>query len=236
MTYVIRIRRQKSSDAAPFWQEFDYDGDENDTVSSVLLKLNEKSPLTDRTGKAAVPVAWEHSCMVRKCGACAMRINGRPRLACSCFLKDLKSSRITLEPLGKFPVVRDLIVDRSAIFESMKRLQVWLGGDAYMSDITHELRYQSARCLMCGLCMEICPNFSCAGDFAGAIAPVNAYRILNEEQEGEQRRKLSSAYRKRYFDGCGQSLSCHDICPAGIPVEELAVRSNAAAVWNKFGV
>ena len=39
--------------------------------------------------------------------------------------------------------------------------------------------------------------------------------------------------RRNYFEGCGKSLSCHDICPIGLPVEELLVRSNAAAVWGK---
>ncbi len=58
--------------------------------------------------------------MVRKCGACAMLINERPRLACSTFLHMLKGSTITLEPLSKFPLVRDLIVDRSNLFENLK--------------------------------------------------------------------------------------------------------------------
>ena len=44
---------------------------------------------------------------------------------------------------------------------------------------------------------------------------------------------LYDEYKKKYFEGCGKSLSCHDICPIGLPVEELLVRSNAAAVWGK---
>lgn len=236
MTYVIRIRRRESREAQPFWQEFVYDGDENASVAAVLLELNERSPLKDRQGKEAGPIAWECSCMVRKCGACAMRINGLPRLACSVFLKDMKAAEVTLEPLSKFPVIRDLVVDRTVIFESLKNLQFWLAGDAYMTDSAHEIRYQSARCLMCGCCLEVCPNFSAPGNFTGAIAPVNAYRLLNEETDEEQKERVAAVYRKLYYEGCGQSLSCHDICPAGIPVEELAVRSNAAAVWRKKGV
>lgn len=95
------------------------------------------------------------------------------------------------------------------------------------------IRYQSARCLMCGCCLEVCPNFDFGKDFAGAIAPVNAYRILNEEQDTSHHEQIAEKYRKHYFEGCGKSLSCQNICPAGIPVEELMVRSNAAAVWKK---
>ena len=102
-----------------------------------------------------------------------------------------------------------------------------------MTEYTHEIRYQSARCLMCGCCLEVCPNFDFGKDFAGAIAPVNTYRILNEEQDTSHHEQIAEKYRKHYFEGCGKSLSCQNICPAGIPVEELMVRSNAAAVWKK---
>lgn len=133
----------------------------------------------------------------------------------------------------QFPLVRDLIVDRSILFENLKKLNLWLESEAYMSSRTHEPRYQSARCLMCGCCLEVCPNFSANGTFAGAVAAVNAFRILNEEQESTHLNEISAEYKKRFFEGCGKSLSCHDICPIGLPVEELLVRSNAAAVWGK---
>ena len=75
--------------------------------------------------------------------------------------------------------------------------------------------------------------FSANRTFAGTVAAVNAFRILNEEQESTHLNEISAEYKKKYFEGCGKSLSCHDICPIGLPVEELLVRSNAAAVWDK---
>ena len=87
--------------------------------------------------------------------------------------------------------------------------------------------------LLCGCCLEVCPNFDPNSEFAGAVLPVNAYRILNEEQDIAHRTELANAYRQLYFEGCGKSLACQDICPAGIPVEELMSRSNAAAVWKR---
>ena len=232
MIKMIRIKRQSDKNAKPYWQEFAYEGEQNVSVAAVLNILNTRNPLTDITGKETEMISWECGCMVRKCGACAMRINGIPRLACSTFLNSLRKDIVTIEPLSKFPVVRDLIVDRSVIFESMKRLTVWLKNEAYMTDYNHEQRYQSARCLMCGCCLEVCPNFSILGDFAGAVAPVNVFRILDEEQDTAHRKESMEEYRKGYFEECGKSMSCHDICPAGIPVEELMVRSNAAAVWK----
>ncbi len=110
-----------------------------------------------------------------------------------------------LGTLSKFPLVRDLIVDRSILFENLKKLNLWLESEAYMNPWTHEPRYQSARCLMCGCCLEVCPNFSANGTFAGAVAAVNAFRILNEEQESTHLNEISAEYKKKYFEGCGKS-------------------------------
>ena len=233
MVYKIRIRRQESQKSDSYWQEFEFDGSKNSSVANVLKELNSRTPLKDNSGNIVTPISWECGCMVRKCGACAMLINERPRLACSTFLHTLKGSTITLEPLSKFPLVRDLIVDRSILFENLKKLNLWLESEAYMNPWTHEPRYQSARCLMCGCCLEVCPNFSANGTFAGTVAAVNAFRILNEEQEISHRNEVSTQYKENYFEGCGKSLACHNICPIGLPVEELLVRSNAAAVWGK---
>lgn len=233
MIYRIRIKRQKNKESTPYWQEFEYSGEQDASIAAVLNELNSRETLTDCDGKEADEIQWECGCMVRKCGACAMRINGRPRLACDTFLHTLKSRNITLEPLSKFPLVKDLIVDRSAVFKNLKKADLWLESEAYMSSYTHESRYQSAKCLLCGCCLEVCPNFSIDGDFSGAVVPVNAFRILNEEQNNEHKGKIAAGYKKMFFEGCGKSLSCQNICPAEIPVEELMVRSNAAAVWKR---
>ncbi|MFR8283020.1 MAG: 4Fe-4S dicluster domain-containing protein [Faecalibacterium sp.] len=73
------------------------------------------------------------------------------------------------------------------------------------------------KCLLCGCCLEVCPNFDPNSEFAGAVLPVNAYRILNEEQDIAHQTELANAYRQLYFEGCGKSLACQDICPARNP-------------------
>ena len=119
MVYKIRIRRQESQKSDSYWQEFEFDGSKNSSVANVLKELNSRTPLKDDSGNIVTPISWECSCMVRKCGACAMLINERPRLACSTFLNTLKVLQSPLE-FCKFPLVRDLIVDRSNLFENLK--------------------------------------------------------------------------------------------------------------------
>ncbi|MDR2782901.1 MAG: hypothetical protein LBB48_03520 [Treponema sp.] len=233
MEFIIQVKRQESPNSPPYLQSFIVEDDGEAAIAAVLEELNSRTPLVDADGKTAEPIFWECSCLQRKCGACAMRINGAPKLACSQFLRDFPKRRITLEPLAKFPIVSDLIVDRSVLFKHCKEAGLWLEDKASLPERRHEALYQSARCLMCGCCLEVCPNFVCGEDFCGAALSVNAYRIFEQSGHGEHRKEMAAEYRKRYWNGCSQSLSCHEVCPVKLPVEDLLVRSNAIAVWNR---
>ena len=191
MQYTVHIKRQANIESKSYWQDFGIECDESTSVAVALRELNGRTILTDINGKPADKIAYECGCMVRKCGACAMRINGIPRLACSTFLGSLKGKKLILEPLSKFPLVKDLIVDRSAIFKKLEQVSIWLEDNPFMSEQTKGQRYKSASCIMCGCCLEVCPNFTADNDFSGAIAAVNAYRILDEEQNIAHKNELS---------------------------------------------
>lgn len=78
LVYKVQIRRQENQKSDSYWQEFEFSGSENSSIAAVLNELNSRSPLTDACGNTATPIGWECGCMVRKCGACAMLINGLP--------------------------------------------------------------------------------------------------------------------------------------------------------------
>ena len=138
-----------------------------------------------------------------------------------------------IEPLKKFPVVADLMVDRSAVFDALKTLGVWANGEVGAPDRTDETAYEASRCLQCGCCLEVCPNFYAGGDFFGMAAAVPASRLI-DQLDPEQRKELSAGYRKKVYNGCGKSLACRDICPAHIDIEKLMSASNSAAVWSRL--
>ena len=224
----LRILRRENAESAPYPQRFLYETDnDNATVAYALEALNARETLTDMDGKSArTPIAWECSCMQKKCGACAMVIDGRPSLACDTFLKGKK--RVVIEPLKKFPPVRDLIVDRSVLFENLKAMRLW----ASESGTAGKDTYEASRCLQCGCCLEVCPNYRPGGAFFGAAAFVPAARLLSV-LPAEETDEIRAMYRGHVYDGCGKSLSCQDICPAGIPTEHMLSRSNAMAVWKR---
>lgn len=94
-----------------------------------------------------------------------MIINGKPSLACNTFLRDIKGEELILEPLSKFPVIADLVVDRSIIEENLKRAQVYLGELGEIDKNIYSLQYSAAKCLKCGLCLEVCPNYIAGENF-----------------------------------------------------------------------
>ena len=217
------ILRRESAEAEPYWRSFSYEPqDANETVATALTRLTET---------LEQPIRWECSCLQKKCGACAMVINGVPTLACDAFLRDYQ--KIHLEPLKKFPVVADLVVDRSAMRESLKTLRLWLEGEARVSEKVNDIAYEASRCLQCGCCLEVCPNFMTDGTFAGMAGGAPMARLLTELPES-QKQEASRLYREHVFEGCGKSLACRNVCPAGLDVDALLVNSNAAAVWKRF--
>ncbi|MBQ4465152.1 MAG: 4Fe-4S dicluster domain-containing protein, partial [Oscillospiraceae bacterium] len=175
---------------------------------------------------------WECSCLQKKCGACAMVINGKPCLACDAKLGDVqKRNVIRIEPLRKFPVVCDLVVDRSILFENLKTLTVWLEEATIAKGEGASLAYEASRCLQCGCCLEICPNFAAGGRFYGMAGFAPTARLISELPPGQQR-SLRKLYRKHIYEGCGKSLACRNVCPAGLDIDRLLVNSNAAAIWK----
>lgn len=198
-----------------------------ETVANALTRINER---LEAAGEK--PVRWEHSCLQKKCGACAMVIDGRPGLACDARLSEYGET-IRLEPLKKFPVVEDLLVDRGVLFENLRALRVWLEEAVTPGERTTELAYEASRCLQCGCCLEVCPNFAPGERFAGMAAAVPMTRLL-AEADGAERKELSALYRRHVFEGCGKSLACRTVCPAGIDIDRMLVNSNAVAVWKRF--
>ena len=161
-----------------------------------------------------------------------MLVNGKPKLACDTFLRDYeRKGRLTLAPLSKFPVIKDLIVDRGILYNNLKDIKNYLEEEAGLTDKNTDTAYEASRCLMCGCCLEVCPNFYVGGNFYGAASFVPAARLLTALGKGGAE-ELKREYKEHIYKGCGKSLACKDICPAGIDMDKLLSKSNAVAVWK----
>ena len=94
MKITVKIKRQNSPDSAPFYQTILRECDQETSVATLIREINAES-ISDIEGKPVEEISWECSCLQKKCGACAMRINGIPRLACDTKIAELKSLPMT---------------------------------------------------------------------------------------------------------------------------------------------
>ena len=162
---VIRIKRQDTPNSRSYWEEFELAWKPGMNVTSSLMDIA-ANPVT-RDGKKTTPITYDSNCLEEVCGSCAMLINGRARMACSALVDKLERP-IKLEPFSKFPVVRDLSVDRSVLFENLKAVKAWvpvdgtydLGAGPRMPMEEQEHAYPLSRCISCCCCMEACPQFN----------------------------------------------------------------------------
>ena len=225
MRYTLKILRRENPDAEPVWKEYSLETEEeNVTVATALSLINKGLSAEEK-------IMWDCSCLQKKCGACAMVIDGRPGLACDTRLSECEGPVIRVEPLRKFPVVRDLVVDRSVLYRNLETIRSWLETGARAHEKKNDLLYEASRCLQCGCCLEVCPNFYAGGNFFGMASMVPVSRLL-EELPKEQKEDLRKRYQKYVYGGCGKSLACRNICPAGIDIERLLVNSNAVSLWK----
>ena len=162
--------------------------------------------------------------MQAMCGGCAMVINGTPALACATYADEIKGEELVLEPLSKFPVVADLIVDRSIIYEHLKQAEAFLVDAAPSDPRQYAQQYAVAKCLKCGLCLEVCPNYFPGGEFYGAVLANESY--LTVSQSAEKKPRALRGYKTHFGAGCSKVLSCQTVCPMGIETLTSIMRMN----------
>ena len=223
---IVRVKRQKGPNDSPYWQSFEYNGKLDVTVVAVINFINYSNDIKEIDGNKVDRIRWECSCLQKVCGGCAMVINGKPALACDTFLKDLKGDELILEPLSKFPVITDLMVDRSIIDENLSRIEAYLENNTEYSKKEHEHRYSVSKCLKCGLCLEVCPNYKYGKDFFGPVFANDAYLLYSGQQEN--REKLVNSYNEHFVSNCSKALSCQSICPAKIETLTSILKMNRA--------
>jgi succinate dehydrogenase / fumarate reductase iron-sulfur subunit len=165
----VRVLRQDTAGGESYWERFEVPYEANRNVISVLQKVAAQARSQD--GRAVAPVAWDCCCLEEVCGSCTMLINGRTRMACSALVDKLAvedGEEIELQPMSKFPVVRDLVVDRRRLFRGLEKVKAWvpvegsydLGPGPRISPEEQEDAYPLSTCISCGCCVEACPQYS----------------------------------------------------------------------------
>lgn len=210
----VKILRQKSPESMPYWQEFHYERNNEQTIVGLLDELNSIDNLRDVNGELAPRIDWECSCHQGMCGACAMVVNGRPVLACETFIRDIKKDIIVIEPLSKFSTIHDLVVDRSSMEDNLKKAYAFIEENKESNPKYFAQLYSVGKCIQCGLCQEVCPNYKSGEKFFGASFANNCFFIASRSKTREK--EIRESYEKHFENGCSKSLSCSEVCPMNI--------------------
>ena len=237
---ILQIRRQDGPDKPQTarWEEFAVPRAPNMNVISCLQWIAANPVTTD--GKTTTPPVWDSGCLEEVCGACTMLINGKTRQSCSALVDKLEEP-IRLEPMTKFPLVRDLFVDRQRLFNDLKRAKAWVpidgtydlgAGPPIPQDLNDE-RYPLSRCISCGCCLEACPQYTPANKFVGA-AVISQVRLFNDHPIGTalKAERLDVMMEEGGVADCGKAGNCVEVCPKDIPLlESIAAVQRQATVY-----
>lgn len=240
-TIVIRIRRQDTPEQSARWEEYAIPYRPNMNIISCLQYIAAHPVTTD--GQQTMPIVYDSGCLEEVCGACTMLINGKTRQACSALVDKLGApgEPITLEPMSKFPLVRDLFVDRTRLFDDLKRVKAWvpidgtydLGPGPEVSQEVQDERYPLSRCISCGCCLEACPQYTPMNHFVGA-AVISQVRLFNSHPIGAALKdeRLEVMMDPGGVTDCAKAGNCVEVCPKLIPnLESIAAVQRQATVY-----
>ena len=233
-TVKLIIKRQDTSDSKPYEETFEIPYRENLNVIACLMEIR-RNPVNIK-GEKTTPVVWDMNCLEEVCGACSMVINGRARQSCSAIVDQLEQP-IRLEPMNTFPV------DRSRMFDNLKRMKAWipidgtydLGPGPRMPEKKRQTAYELSKCMTCGVCLEVCPNVTENNKFVGAQA-ISQVRLFNLHPTGSMTKdeRLNALMGTGGLQQCGNSQNCVNACPKGIPLTTSIAAMNRETTFHMF--
>ncbi|MEU5806269.1 succinate dehydrogenase/fumarate reductase iron-sulfur subunit [Streptomyces sp. NPDC047718] len=233
MRLNLRVWRQQNPDTPGAMVTYEVDGVSRDmSFLEMLDNLNE-----DLILRGEDPVAFDHDCREGICGACSLVINGDAHgpertTACQLHMRSFTDGdTIDVEPwrAAAFPVVKDLVVDRSAfdrIIQAGGYITAPTGSapEAHATAVPKEAAdhaFENAECIGCGACVAACPNGSA---MLFTSAKINHLNVLPQGSPERETRVLDmvAAMDEEGFGGCTLAGECATACPKGIPLPSIA--------------
>lgn len=235
MKLFLNIWRQKNRDIPGKFVRYELDG-LNDDMSflEMLDVLNERL-----IAKGEEPIAFDHDCREGICGSCGMMINGMAHgpkaltTACQLHLRTFKDrDEVTIEPwrARAFPVIKDLVVDRSPFdrivqaggFISVRAGSAPEANDTLVPKEKSDLAMDAAQCISCGACVAACPNASAMLFTSAKLAHLNLLP-QGQPERYERVKGMVSQMDLEGFGACTNHGECEAACPKGIKMDFIAM-------------
>jgi fumarate reductase iron-sulfur subunit len=215
-TIILEVARYSpEQDVEPRFEKFEVPVRKEWVVLDALNYIKDKMDGT---------VTYRWSCRMGICGSCGVMVNGEPKLSCATFLSSYahNGSKIRVEPLRYFPVVRDLVTELSDFLGKLKKVMPWLirqeepqlsQGEFLQTPEQLETYRQFSMCINCTLCYAACPVVGLDPVFVGpaAIALAQRYNMDSRDQGGEERTAVLA--HPDGIWGCTFVGECTRVCP-----------------------
>lgn len=189
-------------------------------------------------------LAYRWSCRQAICGSCGVMVNGKPRLGCETFVRDLLPGPIRVEPLAHFPIARDLVVDADGFVDKFERIKPYLIPEAKRALTEGEYRQTPAQleryasfsaCINCMLCYAACPQYGLNPEFTGPglLALLHRYNADSRDGGRALRMPVLTAGDEGVWN-CTAVGYCSEVCPKGVDPANAVNQNKADAALDYF--
>jgi succinate dehydrogenase / fumarate reductase iron-sulfur subunit len=233
MQLEVTIKRfNPETDSEPSYKTYQVEADEKDRVLDVLntIKWNQDGTLT-----------YRKSCAHGVCGSDAILINNENRLACSTLIKDIKGTKLKIEPLPGASIIKDLVVDMDGFWHKYKIIKPYLinndpapENERYQSPQSQGIIEESTRCILCGACTFSCPSSWGDDEYLGPAALLKAYRFIFDTRDHAGDERLSILDNNKGLWKCYTIFNCVQACPKEIDVTKHISLLKKEVVCEKY--
>jgi succinate dehydrogenase / fumarate reductase, iron-sulfur subunit len=228
-TITLKIKRYDPDSKRSWVQDYELEAGRILRFTDVFRKINNELDPS---------LAWNSSCEHAQCGTCAVRVNGKPLLACELLVENavahFETTVFEVGPITVAPVIRDLIVDFEQTYERVNKVKPYIieptqnpnPGNEYQIDPRDLERYvEATRCVNCFCCAEAC--ISSHKGFLGPNAVMASIVRLMDPREQAKEERLALLYSEEGIYRCHTAMACSFVCPKEIDVAHFIALAKA---------
>jgi len=229
---VLRYRPEQ--DEVPVWQSYTVPFTDDMSVLQGLQYIKDELD-------GSLSFRW--SCRMAICGSCGMMIDGRPKLSCETFLRDLLPGPLRIEALAHFPIERDLVVSVQEFVRKLEGIKPYiipreprtLAEGEYLQT-PHELEQfeQFSSCINCMLCYAACPQFGLNPDFTGPGVLALLHRYNADSRDGGRDERMQIVNAEEGVWPCMAVGYCSEVCPKGVDPARAVNQNKVSSATDYF--
>jgi fumarate reductase iron-sulfur subunit len=230
---VLRFRPE--TDKEPSWQSFTVPYTDDMSVLQGLQQIKD-----DQDGS----LSFRWSCRMAICGSCGMMVNGKPKLSCQTFLRDLLPGPVKVEALNHFPIERDLVVNVEGFIEKLESIKPYIipaeprtleQGEYLQTPEQLEKIEQFSSCINCMLCYAACPQYGLNPEFTGPGVLALMHRYNADSRDGGQAERMQVMNAEEGVWSCTAVAYCSEVCPKHVDPANAVNQNKVNSAKDFFG-